>query len=118
MSKVRITRETFCPTYLHMAKEGKSAVEIGNALGVDKLEGKDTPAKVAQFVCQKASNYRKELREQARAKAQEAGLNKKDTEKMVTEAAALLPKLQTRTRQAKDFAAYLTELVAAENPSE
>ena len=108
----RITRETFCRTYLPMAKDGKSALEIGKALGVDKLEGKDTDEKVSQFVSQKANNYRKELRNRAAIVAVEQKLDEKATAKLVDSAAAKLPKLQTRTRTTEDFGAFLDSLLA------
>lgn len=108
----QINRETFCPTYLRMAKDGKSALEIGKALGVDKLEGKDTDAKVSQFVSQKASNYRKELRTFATNVAKEKGLDEAATKELVDNAVAKLPKLQTRTRTGDGFASYLDSLLA------
>jgi len=95
-----------------MAKAGKSALEIGLALGVDKLEGKDTDSKVSKFVSQKASNYRKELRTIALKSAVAQGLDEKATEALVESTVAKLPKLQTRTRVTEDFGSFLDSLLA------
>jgi len=104
----RIDRATFCRAYVPMAKAGKSALEIANALGVDK----PTDEEKSQFVSQKASNYRKELRAAALKSAEKEGLDKDATAKLVEAAAAKLPKLQTRTRTTEDFGAFLDELLA------
>jgi len=118
----RIDKATFCRTYIPMARNGKTALEIGKALGVDKLEGKDTDAAISQFVCQKASNYRKELKVEATVAAkvevdnQKPKLTKKQAAEFVAEfvaeAVAKLPKLTTRTRSIADFGAFLDEILA------
>ena len=112
MSENRIDRATFCRTYVPMAKAKKSALEIGKALGVDKLEGKDTDDKVSKFVSQKASNYRKELRAAAQVKAEAEGLDADATKVLVDEYAAKLPTLATRTRKTEDLASFLDDLIA------
>ena len=108
----RIDRATFCRTYVPMALAGESALAIGKALGVHELEGKDTDEKVSQFVSQKASNYRKELRAAALKAAEKAGLDETATKELVESAAAKLPKLQVRTRTTEDFGAFLDDLLA------
>jgi len=107
-----IDRATFCRTYLTMAREGKSALEIGKSLGVDKLEGKDTDAKVSQFVSQKASQYRKVLRNEAESVAKEQGLDADAAKALSDAAAAKLPKLQTRTRVTESLGSFIDELLA------
>ena len=104
----RIDRATFCRAYVPMAKAGKSALEIANALGVDK----PTDEEKSQFVSQKASNYRKELRAAALKAAEKDGLDKEATAKLVEAAAAKLPKLSVRTRTTENFGAFLDELLA------
>lgn len=113
----RIDRATFCRTYVPMALAGESALAIANKLGVDK----PTDEEKSQFVSQKASNYRKELRAAALRSAQKEGLDEDATAKLVEEAAAKLPKLQVRTRTTEDFGTFLDELIAecdAENATE
>lgn len=104
----RLDRGQFIRTYVTMAREGKSALEIATALGVDK----PTDAEKAQFVSQKASNYRKQLRTEAMAKASEAGLDEKATKELVDATVAKLPKLQTRTRVASNLSSFLDDLLA------
>jgi hypothetical protein len=104
----RIDRATFCRAYVPMAKAGKSALEIANALGVDKA----TDEEKSQFVSQKASNYRKELRAAALKSAAKAGLDKDATAKLVEESVAKLPKLSVRTRTTEDFGSFLDDLLA------
>jgi len=104
----RIDRATFCRAYVPMAKAGKSALEIANALEVDK----PTDEEKSQFVSQKASNYRKELRAAAAKAAKAQGLDAEATKKLVDESAAKLPKLTTRTRTTEDFGAFLDGLLA------
>ncbi len=108
----RIDRVAFCKMYVPMALKGKSALEIGKALGVDELEGKDTDDKVSQFVSQKASNYRKELGDFALATAKSKGLSESETLALVESTKAKLPKLKTRTRVKEDLSAFLDELLA------
>jgi hypothetical protein len=91
-----------------MALAGESALAIAEKLEVDK----PTDEEKSQFVSQKASNYRKELRAAAQKAAEKAGLDADATKKLVDEAAAKLPKLKTRTRATEDFGAFLDELIA------
>lgn len=111
----RIDRVTFCRAYLPMAIAGESALAIANKLGVDK----PTDEEKSQFVSQKASNYRKELRAAARKAAVKAGLDEAATAELVKKAAAKLPKLTTRTRTTEDFGSFLDDLLAeCDAPSE
>ena len=104
----RIDRATFCRAYVPMAKAGKSALEIAVALGVDKPSDEEK----SQFVSQKASNYRKELRAAALKAAEKQGLDEAATKELVESAAAKLPKLSVRTRTVENFSAFLDELLA------
>jgi hypothetical protein len=108
MSTDRIDRDTFCRTYVPMARAGKTALEIANELGVDK----PTDEEKSQFVSQKASNYRKELRTDALAKAKEAKLDEEATKALVEATTAKLPRLSKRTRTTDSFVDFLDELLA------
>ena len=103
----RLDRGTFIRTYVSMAREGKSALAIAVALGVDK----PTDAEKAQFVSQKASNYRKQLRSEAVAMAEKQGLDETATKELVESTVAKLPKLKTRTREASNLSSFLTDLL-------
>lgn len=108
----RIDRNAFCKVYVPMARAKKSALEIGKALGVDKMEGKDTDAKVSQFVSQKASNYRKELKASAEAAAKKQELDAEATKALVEATTAKLPKLSVRNRTSgEDLASFLDSLL-------
>jgi hypothetical protein len=91
-----------------MALAGESALAIANKLGVDK----PTDEEKSQFVSQKASNYRKELRAAALKSAEKQGLDEDATKALVEESAAKLPKLKVRTRATEDFGSFLDELLA------
>jgi hypothetical protein len=91
-----------------MARAGKTALEIANELGVDK----PTDEEKSQFVSQKASNYRKELRTDALAKAKEAELDEEATKALVEATTAKLPRLSKRTRTTDSFVDFLDELLA------
>ena len=97
----------FYEVYYPMAKEGKSAYDIGVALGVqgDKKE-------IAQFVSIKASNMRKALQTKAEAKAKAAELDDAATKALVDAAVAKMPKLQGRGRVGNDLEAMMDELLA------
>jgi len=103
----RLDRGTFIRTYVSMARDGKSALQIAEALGVDK----PTDAEKAQFVSQKASNYRKQLRSEAVAMAEKQGLDETATKELVESTVAKLPKLKTRTREASNLSSFLTDLL-------
>lgn len=103
----RLDRGTFIRTYVKMAKEGKSALAIAEALGVNK----PTDTEKAQFVSQKASNYRKQLRSEAVVMAEKQGLDENATKELVESTAAKLPKLSTRTRTASNLSSFLTDLL-------
>ncbi len=103
----RINRRVFCETFIPMAKAGKSALEIGQALGI---EGEDK--KVSQAVSVRAANYRKELKTEAKRVADEQGLSKEKTEALMASCAAKMPKLTKRSRDKLDsFADFLDGLL-------
>lgn len=85
---------SFVKVFAPMAKEGKSALEIGQALGIE-----GDSAKVAQFVSVKASQLRARLAKAARAKAAKNGLSAEDAEKLAVTAAGLVPKLKSHGRK-------------------
>lgn len=84
----------FVKVFAPMARQGKSALEIGQALGVE-----GDAAKVAQFVSVKASQLRARLAKSAQKEAAERGLSAEDTAKLVEIMTAKLPKLKSRGRQ-------------------
>ena len=110
----RLDRDSFCMVYVPMALKGHTALEIAKALKIDKPSDDEK----AQFVSQKASNYRRELRKEAEATAKAEGLDEAATAKLVETSVAKLPKLQTRNTKA-DFASFLDDLLAkCDAPSE
>jgi CRISPR/Cas system CSM-associated protein Csm2 small subunit len=84
----------FAKVFAPMARDGKSALEIGQALGI-----KGDAAKVAQFVSVKASQLRARMAKDAEDKAKKENLSPEDTEKLVAATVAKLPKLKSRGRQ-------------------
>lgn len=104
----RIDRQRFCEVYVPMALKGATALAIANELGVDK----ETDAEKSQFISQKASNYRKELKVAAEKVAIQQGLGEDETKKLVEAAMAKLPRLKSRTRATTDFSAFLDDLLA------
>lgn len=109
-----VSRKEFCEKYRVLAEQGKSAREIGRELG---FEGDDKS--VALKVSQKATLYRKQFKEFALQQAKEQGLKKAETDALVEETTALIPKLKTRTREADNLASFIAELKEkADAPSE
>jgi len=102
-----ISRKQFCEVYVPMARSGKSATEIGRAIG---LEGEDK--EVALKVSQRATVYRKQLKSEAENAAKSQGLNKKETQELVEKTAELMPKLKTRSRESESLSSFLTDLLA------
>jgi len=111
----RIDRRRFCEIYVPMALAGSTALAIANELGVDK----PTDEEKSQFVSQKASIYRKELRVAAEKAAVKQGLDENATQELVKSAMAKLPRLKSRTRETEDFASFLDDLLErCDNPAE
>jgi hypothetical protein len=94
----------FVKVFTPMAKQGKSALEIGKALGV-----KGTAEQVAQFVSIKASQIRKRLKIEAARLASERGLSPEETNTLVAEMGNRLPRLKS----AAGRKANVGEVVAA-----
>jgi hypothetical protein len=95
-----ISKSEFCKVYVPMAVAGKTALEIAQALGIDKGDNK----KSAAFVSQKASNYRAELKKV-----------KGMTEEKADE---LMPPLKhrTTTNSGQDFVDFLAGLAESTAP--
>ncbi len=112
--KNQIDRDSFLAVYVPMALAGATALAIAVELGVEQEADEKNTAeeKMAQFVSQKASNYRTELRNAALAAAKEAGLGEEETQALVDEYAAKLPKLKHRARAASNLVSFLDELLA------
>lgn len=93
----------FVKVFAPMAKQGKSALEIGQALGMtgDK-------EKIAIAVSVKASQLRKRLAEAAAKTAAEKGLDEKATAELVKTMSDKLPRIRSRGRKAE-----VSELVDA-----
>ena len=105
----------FVSVFEPMAKQGKTALEIGHALG---LQG--DAEKVAQYVSVKASQLRAGLKKLALAKAAEGNLSDEDTEQLVTDLVNKLPRLRGAGRPGRtatvmnDVLAQLEKLNAAD----
>lgn len=113
--RTSISARDFCSKFIPMAREGKSAVEIGRALG---LEGEDI--KVAQYVTTKASQLRKKFVEAALSKLP-ANASAKRREATESEAKAKIPVLQGRGRKKEDMdelASFVEGLVNSVNEEE
>lgn len=96
----------FVRIYGPLAKQGKSALEIGQALGMA-----GDAKKVAIAVSVKASQLRKRLMESAQLKAKEQGLSDEDTAALVQAMGDKLPHIRGANRGRK--AAGVSEIVAA-----
>lgn len=100
--KNSISNEKFYEVYVPAAKEGRSALEIGNMLGIEGDE-----KKVAQFVTVKAAQLRKQLKDNILQRASEKGLSKEKTDEAVSQVATKIPKLKTRGRHKKELSEQL-----------
>ena len=110
MAREGISSVAFLETYAPMAAEGKSALEIGQALG---REGE--PEKVAQYVSIRASQLRTSLKEAAAVRAVELGLDEEATAALVAKVAAGVPKLKRsngRGRKAEVIVNMLDSILA------
>lgn len=87
----------FVQVFEPMAKQGKSALEIGKALGIE-----GDAEKVAQYVSVKASQLRAGLKKLAIAKAAEQNLNDEDTASLVEQLANKLPRLRGAGRPGRE----------------
>jgi len=85
----------FVRAYAPLAREGKSALEIGNALGIQ-----GDAKKVASYVSVKASQIRKQLMELAVLEAQQKQLDPEETEQLVQAMKDKLPRLKGSGRKA------------------
>jgi hypothetical protein len=103
MAKSVVSAVEFVGVFTRLAKQGKSALEIGQALGL-----KGTEDQVSQAVSVKASQLRKRLKEGALATARLKGLDKEATETLVKEMADKLPRIKSKGR-----ASEVSELVSA-----
>lgn len=107
--KAKVTRRDaisavdFVKVFAPMAKQGKSALEIGQALG---MTGEDK--KIASAVSVKASQLRKRLADAARKTAAEKGLDAEATDALVKTMSEKLPVIRSRGRKAE-----VSELVSA-----
>jgi len=94
---------TFVKTFAPMAKQGKSALEIGQALGLTGDEDK-----IASAVSVKASQLRKRLKEAAVKTAAAKGLDEAATAELVKTMGDKLPCIKSRGRKTE-----ISELVSA-----
>ena len=93
----------FVKVFAPMAKQGKSALEIGQALG---MVGE--PDKIAIAVSVKASQLRKRLAEAAEKTAKAKGLDEQATAELVKQMSDKLPRIKSRGRKAE-----VSDLVSA-----
>jgi len=85
-----ISAVEFVKTFTPLARQGKSALEIGKALGL-----KGSAEQVAQFVSIKASQLRKRLKSEAARLASERGLDAAATDALVAEMGNRLPRIKS-----------------------
>ena len=90
---VAVDSVTFVKAFAVMAKQGKSALDIGRSLG---LKGADE--KVSLMVSAKASMLRKRLKEAAVVSAKAKSLNEKDTDALVALMGNKLPRIKSKGR--------------------
>jgi hypothetical protein len=100
----------FVETFASMVRQGKSALEVGHALG---LQGDNK--RIAQYVSIKASQIRKKLEQSATSKAKLLGLNPEDTAKLVNETVSKLPRIRAQGRPAQVTNAILDVLNRLDN---
>jgi hypothetical protein len=103
MARNKVSTFDFVKVYPGMARAGKSALEIGQALGVN---GNDK--QIAQFVSLKATGLRKRLCENAEVEAKKAGLDKDQTAALVKASGDKVPGIKSYNRAIKT-----SEIVAA-----
>ena len=105
---------TFAKTYATLAKAGKSALEIGQAL---EVEGTDK--EIAQYVSVKASQLRKTLRESAEQMAKDSNMSENDAKVFVDKNTDLLPRLNRgRKAVASEVASALRDMLSELNDAE
>ena len=90
---VAVDSVTFVKAFAVMAKQGKSALDIGRFLG---LKGSDE--KVSLMVSAKASMLRKRLKESAVVSAKAKGLNEVDTDALIALMGNKLPRIKSKGR--------------------
>ena len=102
----------FVKVYVPMAMADKSALEIGQALGIEGDEDK-----VAQFVSVKASQLRARLAAKAEAAAVKAALDSDATKALIDAATAKLPKIKSRGRKSgtDELVSVLDAILASVN---
>jgi len=98
-----ISAVDFVKVFAPLAKQGKSALEIGQALGMTGDEDK-----IAIAVSVKASQLRKRLADAAVKTAEAKGLDEKATAELVKTMSDKLPRIKSRGRKGE-----VTELVSA-----
>lgn len=98
-----ISAVEFVKVFAPLAKQGKSALEIGQALGMTGDEDK-----IAIAVSVKASQLRKRLADAAVKTAEEKGLDAEATKALVKTMSDKLPRIKSRGRKGE-----VTELVSA-----
>ena len=86
----------FVKVFKPMAEAGKSALDIGQALG---LTGDD--AKVSAYVSVKASQLRKQFKEAALVKAKGLKLKEKATKELVDKMTGMLPRIQSAGKRGR-----------------
>jgi len=108
----KLSAVEFVKVFAPLAKAGKSAFEIGQALG---LEGDED--KVSQAVSVKASQLRKRLKESAESAAKAQGMDKEATEALVAAMGAKLPRIRSKGRasEVSDLVSAIDEALAAIN---
>lgn len=100
-------RDEFLAVFVPMAREGKSALEIGKALG---YKGEDK--KISQKVSNQATQLRSQLKEAALESARKDGLEGDAITERVKEYTSKLPRLRKPGRTGGDLVNMLDEILA------
>lgn len=103
----RINSNDFATVYIPMARDGKSAAEIAERLGI---AGDDA----ANYVCIKACQLRRKIKERAVEKANELSLKGKKRDDFISEMEAKVPKLKKRAgkSQIDDTISFIDSLIS------
>ena len=93
---VTVSFESFAKVFLPMVREGKSALEIGKAVGF-----KGTDEKITLATSAKAAQLRGKLKMLALDTAAKQGLGEKETNALVSEMTSKIPRIKGGGRPSK-----------------
>ena len=99
---------SFLAIYAPLARDGKSAVEIGKALG---LTG--DVDKIATYVSVKASSLRKALKQEASIRIKELGLKNEDADRLFAIVNERVPMMKRGARSSGNGVSFAAAEIAA-----